>query len=310
MEYLLGYRGGRGGGFGRVKKESKPVDPFKAKLTALWTMVVKPVLDALACTCKLPVDQLTHVTWCATGSLAFYPLHAAGPYDGLSPNAFDLVISSYAPSLSALLVSSSSPKSDVGVLAIGQEETRGLPFLPCTMKELAAIKAQVQETHFLQLDGSKATVDAVLSAMDEHSWVHLACHATQNPDNPAHSAFHLCDGNLTLEAITKRAFSNKGLAFLSACQTAKGDGKMPDEAVHLAAGMLTAGYPSVIATMWSIADIDGPEVAGRVYAELLKDGNMDHRGAARALHRAVVELREKIGVESFERWVPFVHIGV
>jgi hypothetical protein len=32
-----------------------------------------------------------------------------------------------------------------------------------------------------------------------------------------------------------------GLTFLSACQTAQGDG-MPSESVHLAAGMLFAGY--------------------------------------------------------------------
>ena len=66
----------------------------------------------------------------------------------------------------------------------------------------------------------------------------------------------------------------------------------------------------MIATMWSIVDIDGPKVAGRVYAELLKDGKLDHKSAASALHKAVAELREKIGVDSFKRWVPFIHIGV
>lgn len=254
--------------------------------------------------------MLSHVTWCATGSLAFAPLHAAGDYDGSSPNALDLVVSSYAPSLSALLASNTpSTCPEIGVLAIGQENTKGLTRLPYTTKELEAIKQHAPGTKFLQLDEGKATVDVVLSAMDSHDWVHLACHATQNPFNPAHSAFHLHDGPLTLEAITRRHFKNKGLAFLSACQTAKGDGERPDEAVHLAAGMLMAGYPSVIATMWSIADIDGPEVAGRVYAEL-KDGGMDHRGAARALHKAVVELRENIGMDAFKRWVPFIHIGV
>ncbi|CAE6487268.1 unnamed protein product [Rhizoctonia solani] len=57
----------------------------------------------------------------------------------------------------------------------------------------------------------------------------------------------------TLEANPK-SFKNKGLAFLSACQTATGDTNLPDEAVHLASGMLMAGYPSVIATMWSVMD--------------------------------------------------------
>lgn len=173
------------------------------------------------------------------------------------------------------------------------------------------IKEHTKATRYLQLDGDKATSDAVLNAMGEYSWVHLACHAAQEEGgDPSQSAFHLCDGNLTLEAITQRSFRNKGLAFLSACQTATGDGELSEEAAHLAAGMQMAGYPSVIATMWSIQDEDGPEVAGEVYAELLKDGSMDCTGASRALHKAIATLREKVGASSFERWVPFIHMGL
>ena len=32
--------------------------------------------------------------------------------------------------------------------------------------------------------------------------------------------------------------------------------------------------------------------------------------AARALHKAVAGLREKVGDDAFQRWVPFIHIGV
>ncbi|KAJ6529941.1 hypothetical protein DFH09DRAFT_934658, partial [Mycena vulgaris] len=41
---------------------------------------------------------------------------------------------------------------------------------------------------------------------------------------------------------------------LSACQTARGAKGLQEESVHLAAGMLLAGYRGVIATMWSIMD--------------------------------------------------------
>jgi CHAT domain-containing protein len=40
------------------------------------------------------------------------------------------------------------------------------------------------------------------------------------------------------------------LAFLSACETAKGDREQPDQAIHLAATMLFVGFKSVIGTMW------------------------------------------------------------
>jgi CHAT domain-containing protein len=159
------------------------------------------------------------------------------------------------------------------------------------------------------MEGERATSGVVLGAMEEHSWVHLACHASQNTANPTASAFHLHDGELDLAAITRKSLKSAGFAFLSACQTATGDENLPDEAVHLAAGMIMAGYSSVIATMWSIEDEDAPLVAEKVYACMLEGGAPDARRAARALHDAVGCLRDKVGVKSFARWVPYIHIG-
>jgi CHAT domain-containing protein len=42
------------------------------------------------------------------------------------------------------------------------------------------------------------------------------------------------------------------LAFLSACETAKGDNEQPDQAMHLAAAMLFSGFKSIVATMWYV----------------------------------------------------------
>jgi CHAT domain-containing protein len=146
--------------------------------------------------------------------------------------------------------------------------------------------------------------------MEQQDWVHLACHANQNVKDPTESGFFLHDGMLSLATITQKSFKNKGLAFLSACQTAKGDANLPDEAVHLASGMWMAGYPSVIATMWSVKDADAPVIADKVYGELLKDGRMDYRNAAKALHMAVNHLRAEVGEKEFVRWVPYIHIGI
>ncbi|KAG9089600.1 hypothetical protein FRC06_001467, partial [Ceratobasidium sp. 370] len=283
---LIGHRGNGDRGVKRHNDRASLRDQLRP-LSALWLDVVGPVLNALACTRKLPYNELPHITWCATGALSFLPLHAAGLYDGLSLNAFDLVVSSYTPTLSALIPQGTQGvEVHPGVLAVGQARSQRFSPLPKTVEELAIIKKYAKTTPFQQLDGPLATVNATLTAMEDHSWVHFACHATQNRTNPSHSAFHLHDGDLTLEAITKRAFKDKGLAFLSACQTATGDDDLPDEATHLAAGMLMAGYPSVIATMWSIMDNDAPLIAEGVYAELLQAGKMDHTVAARALHKA------------------------
>jgi CHAT domain-containing protein len=101
------------------------------------------------------------------------------------------------------------------------------------------------------------------------------------------------------------------LLFLSACQTATGDKTLVQEAIHLAAGMLSVGYQGVIVTMWSIMDSDAPVVADEVYAQLFKDLEPAPTQAAHALHNAVKKLIESSnGTKSFLEWVPFIHIGV
>jgi CHAT domain-containing protein len=163
---------------------------------------------------------------------------------------------------------------------------------------------------FTRLDEEKATPGAVLDAMKFHSWVHLACHAEQNPSDPTKSAFRLHRGTLDLAKITEQPLDSAVFAFLSACQTASGDEKVPDEAVHLAAGMLMAGYQTIIATMWSINDNDAPLIADKVYAHILEGGVPDSTKAAKALHIAVQSLRDKIGEKNFVAWVPFIHMGL
>jgi CHAT domain-containing protein len=160
------------------------------------------------------------------------------------------------------------------------------------------------------LEGSAATVEQVVKGMEGHRWVHLACHAAQDAANPTQSAFYLYDGPLRLSSLITKSFQHAELAFLSACQTVAGHENLSEEAVHLAAGMLLAGYQGVIATMWSIRDNDAPIIAGKVYSHLFSDGEPDHMKAAHALHNAVKHLRQQVGDDQFLSWVPFVHMGI
>ncbi|CAE7104875.1 unnamed protein product, partial [Rhizoctonia solani] len=280
-------------------------------LGTLWHDIVKPILDFLGYMSNDSTSSLPHITWCPTGSLSFLPLHAAGDYDQPDSRVFNYAISSYTPTLTALLVSTPSELShDCRVLAIGQTATPGYTELPGAVKELAHVKAHTENiVKYSQLTDQHATVPAVLDAMNQHDWVHLACHAHQNVRDPTRSGFFLYEGTLDVAAINRRSFKNKGLAFLSACQTATGDEKLPDEAVHLASGMLMAGYTSVIATMWSVHDEDAPLVADKVYAQLMKGKGVGSGEAGRALHDAVAALRETVGEQRFERWVPYIAIG-
>ena len=89
-----------------------------------------------------------------------------------------------------------------------------------------------------------------------------------------------------------------------------GDISIPDESLSLAGGFLFAGYRAAVATMWSINDQDGADIAKSFYNYLLKQDCPSTIGAALALHRAVRDLREANPTMEHIRWIPFMYLGV
>jgi CHAT domain-containing protein len=79
--------------------------------------------------------------------------------------------------------------------------------------------------------------------------LYLACHGLQ-ADSPLDSAFLLSDGRLSGQDMMAVHLPHAVMAFLSACQTARGSEDQPDQAVHLAASMVFCGFRSVVGTMW------------------------------------------------------------
>ncbi|KAF6760386.1 CHAT domain-containing protein [Ephemerocybe angulata] len=164
------------------------------------------------------------------------------------------------------------------------------------------------------LQGSELTIDGCLSLMDYYSSAHFACHASQNAADPLESRFIFHEGYLNLLAVIRQILQDVDLAFLSACQTSTGEEKLSDEAVHLAAGMLAAGYRRVVPTMWSIGDRHAPGVSFDFYHYLWKDKKDRFEGAksAQALHHAIQSLRLRLNDDSEKSllaWIPYVHFG-
>jgi CHAT domain-containing protein len=166
-----------------------------------------------------------------------------------------------------------------------------------------------------KVEGSDLTVEEGLEYMDKFSSIHLASHASQDQREPLKSRFLFHNGPLTLSNIMQKNLKNADLAFLSACETSAGEEKLSEEVVHLAAGMLAAGYRRVVATMWSIGDYHAPEVATDFYDYLLRQqhgSGFDGSQSAYALHYATQRLRKRLdnSSKSLLAWTPYVHYGL
>jgi CHAT domain-containing protein len=141
-----------------------------------------------------------------------------------------------------MVLLSSSPLSSGGFVA--------LPEVAAEIAVITDIASKANVTPNALSATQHATSD-ITDALTQASIVHIACHGSQDAGNPLESAFHLSgDRKITVSDLMELHLQDAHLAFLSACHTAKGDSKQPDQSIHLAAAMLFVGFKSVIGTMW------------------------------------------------------------
>ncbi|KAG1795598.1 CHAT domain-containing protein [Suillus variegatus] len=310
--------------FARAIREASQMTPKQSRtdlivlLRILWNEIMLPIVNVLRHDLKL---KYCRIWLCPTAAFTSIPLHAAHPFrtnpDGSrEPCLEDLYICSYTPTLSALVRSRQMMKKRVtpSFATIGQGQPgagKG--------KVLLAVDSELELVHKLvpatakrtTISGDAATRAGALEALQQSTWVHLACHGKQDPKQPYNSHFVMRDEDLTLLDIMERDIPHAEFAFLSACHTAVGDEETPDEVIHLAAGLQFSGFKSVIGTLWQVDDSVAQHVVKAFYENMFKDlkdgGAMDCTKAAWALNRATHAVKTTVPLE--QRMV-FVHIGV
>ena len=275
-------------------------------LRSLWDNIAFPVRTQLV---ALGVPDKSRIWWCPTSVLCGLPLHAAGSYSRMVPkpnNIPDCYISSYTPSLSALIKARSglvTRTTDPNLLVIALLDKT----LSNVNEEVGHIRQLFNNADILE--GRDANQEKVLSGLRTHSWVHFACRGHPS-DQPFHSSFQLHDNSrMELVKLIAAQFPDAELAFLSANHTAAGDVVgTPDEVVHFAAALQFCGFRSVVGTLWDMADDDGCNVTKDFYQYMLLAGAVPNfRDSAEALHLATRELRKRgLGLN---RWATFVHVG-
>ncbi|KAG1852528.1 CHAT domain-containing protein [Suillus subluteus] len=290
-------------------------------LRTVWDEIMLPIVNVLENVLEL--KHRSRIWLCPTAAFTSIPLHAAHPFqtkaDGSKePCLEDLYICSYTPTLSALVRSRQMMKRRVtpSFATIGQGQPgagKGKALLAVD-SELELVQKFVPATATrTTVSGDEATRAGALQALEENTWVHLACHGKQDPTQPYNSHFVMKDEHLTLLDIMDRDIPHAEFAFLSACHTAVGDEETPDEVIHLAAGLQFSGFKSVIGTLWEVNDAVAKHVVEAFYRYMFmdfKDGSgivMDCTRAAWALNRATHAVKTKVPLE--QRMV-FIHIGV
>ncbi|KAH9986991.1 hypothetical protein BJV74DRAFT_988311 [Russula compacta] len=251
-------------------------------LEHLYDLVGHPVIERLR---KLNVPEQSRIWWCPTSIFSSLPLHAMGPIrsDGhIKLYLSDVYIPSYTPTLSALIESrkpSTQALDTPSMLLVVQPDAQ----MPSSLQEMRIVRnvCPLVETLFRE----KATPSSTLEVLSITG-------------KPFDAFFKLYEGTrLTLLDIVRSRLPTAEFAFLSACRTAEiTEDSIANEGLHLAAAVQYTGFRSVVGTMWEMADIDGPVVAGSFYKSVFSDkweGIPYYERTAEALRDAVRDLRKR-----------------
>lgn len=295
---------------------------IETTLTWLWRTIAEPVLADLGFASRTGDTTWPHIWWLPTGPLSLLPIHAAGCFparsDGAASSVLDLAVSSYTPTLGALIrARRASRRATSGrrlliVSAPTSSADTDMPVLRGAAREAEWLADRFPGSHSRR-DGIEAVVGEVVGLIPGHAIAHFASHGDQNLARPSQGGLLLEDGVLTVRHVAALDLGQAELAFLSACQTAVGGIHLLDESVTLAAAFQLAGYRHVIGTLWAVSDRRTVGVVAEVYTALSNGGagDLDHldvERAAFALHEAVRSLRDRHHVPAL-LWIPYVHIG-
>jgi CHAT domain-containing protein len=154
---------------------------------------------------------------------------------------------------------SSRHRTEVRSLLVAEPESwdEDWDVLGGVTKEVAAVAKILprETTTVIQREDAPPTPTSpsdVIEHLPSASVLHFACHGIQDNSDPLQSAFKLGTGDLTIGQLMKLNLPNALFAYLSACETGKGDPSHPDQVIHLASSLLFAGFRSIIASKWYV----------------------------------------------------------
>ncbi len=248
-------------------------------LTKIW-----PRLEEILATL---VDRLGQMGYAEAvlipcGPLGMLPLHALH---------LEQLLLTVTPSARALRTSLSRARSRAHLpstlFAVGNP-SGDLSFAELEVAEIVNSFSR-EDSQILIAD--QATREAVLGATPA-KYLHCACHGKYDLRQPLDSCLVLAgDERVCLRDLLDGVLdlSRSRLAILSACKTAVFDtDNVPDEMIGLPAGMLLAGVPGVVGTLWPVNDLSTAFLMIRFLEHILERD----RQPPEALRQAQLWLRQ------------------
>lgn len=171
--------------------------------------------------------------------------------------------------------------------------------LPSTLKEVESIAGIYPSAVIIR--GNDMTSAKVIEGIKGKTCIHFATHGLLDPLHPLLSGLLLNDTVMTTADIF-RLDLDADLVVLSACNTARGKQSAGDEFVGVSRAFIHAGTPSIIVTLWSVADDSTASLMGYFY-KALSEG----KTKAAALREAQLKLMKDYPQPFY--WAPFILIG-
>ncbi len=155
--------------------------------------------------------------------------------------------------------------------------------------------------------GNAVTRDAFQQTIIDADIVHFAGHGFFNPRQAMESGLRLTGTDVL---TTREVFNLRGLhaqlVALSGCETGVNENRPGDELIGLTRAFLYAGTPSVLVSLWRVADTSTAFLMKQFYTYLRTNPAMFK---VDALRQAILDTKNQSHWASFYYWAPFVLIG-
>ncbi len=220
------------------------------------------------------------------GLFGLLPLHAARlptPEAATPTYALDAFCFTFAPSAQALSHARRAAARPAHSLLAVDNPDSSLEF--SRYEVAAALQFFDNPTH---LPNGSATVEQVRAVLGEHEVLHFSTHGTAGWTDAEQSQLLLADGVLTLRDMFALRLQSPRLAVLSACETGVPGLERADEAEGLPSGLMQAGVPGVLGSLWPVNDLSTAMLMARFYELWREQGLPPHA----ALRRAQCWLRD------------------